>query len=97
VTVRVWGVGGFGEVWRATNPHPPDSSFKFCTDAVAAKALPGPCDDCTRPRGTSVRPEVARGRSSVRPLRRFPCSRCMRAAGKDPGGRQAPSSLFLQS
>ncbi len=33
------GVGGFGEVWKATNPHLPPAAFKFCTDPAAAKAL----------------------------------------------------------
>ncbi len=37
--VELVGVGGFGEVWKASNPHLPLAAFKFCTDAVAARAL----------------------------------------------------------
>lgn len=35
------GVGGFGEVWMACNPHLPHTvaALKFCTDATAAKVL----------------------------------------------------------
>ncbi len=36
------GVGGFGEVWKARNPHltsAPPVALKFCLDAVAAKVL----------------------------------------------------------
>ena len=33
------GVGGFGEVWKAKNPHLPLAAFKFCTDTGTAKAL----------------------------------------------------------
>ncbi|HEY7428282.1 MAG TPA: tetratricopeptide repeat protein [Gemmataceae bacterium] len=35
------GVGGFGEVWKAGNPHLPHAvaALKFCTDSTAAKVL----------------------------------------------------------
>src|SRR5262245_27646013 len=33
------GVGGFGEVWKATNPHLPPVALKFCLDPVAARSL----------------------------------------------------------
>jgi formylglycine-generating enzyme required for sulfatase activity/serine/threonine protein kinase len=33
------GVGGFGEVWMATNPHLPPVALKFCLDPVAARSL----------------------------------------------------------
>jgi tRNA A-37 threonylcarbamoyl transferase component Bud32 len=39
VLEELLGVGGFGEVWKATNPHLPPVALKFCTDATAAKAL----------------------------------------------------------
>lgn len=40
--VEQLGTGGFGEVWRARNPHLPSSddvALKFCLDATASKAL----------------------------------------------------------
>ena len=33
------GVGGFGEVWKATNPHLPPVALKFCLDEAAARFL----------------------------------------------------------
>jgi formylglycine-generating enzyme required for sulfatase activity/serine/threonine protein kinase len=33
------GLGGFGEVWRADNPHLPSVALKFCLDASAARTL----------------------------------------------------------
>jgi formylglycine-generating enzyme required for sulfatase activity/serine/threonine protein kinase len=33
------GVGGFGEVWKATNPHLPPVALKFCLDAATARYL----------------------------------------------------------
>ncbi len=38
--VEPLGVGGFGEVWRARNPHMgTDTALKFCLDPVAARSL----------------------------------------------------------
>jgi serine/threonine protein kinase len=36
------GIGGFGEVWKARNPHMssrPPAALKFCLDVAAAKVL----------------------------------------------------------
>jgi hypothetical protein len=33
------GIGGFGEVWKATNPYLPPVALKYCLDAGAARAL----------------------------------------------------------
>ena len=33
------GIGGFGEVWKATNPHLPPVALKFCLDEAAARFL----------------------------------------------------------
>jgi formylglycine-generating enzyme required for sulfatase activity/serine/threonine protein kinase len=38
------GVGGFGEVWKATNPHLPPVALKFCLDATAARFLRNEAD-----------------------------------------------------
>jgi formylglycine-generating enzyme required for sulfatase activity/serine/threonine protein kinase len=38
------GVGGFGEVWRATNPHLPAVALKFCLDSAAARTLRNEAD-----------------------------------------------------
>jgi hypothetical protein len=40
VLEELLGVGGFGEVWRAKNPHLPDRvALKFCLDPAAPKLL----------------------------------------------------------
>jgi formylglycine-generating enzyme required for sulfatase activity/serine/threonine protein kinase len=33
------GLGGFGEVWKATNPHLPPVALKFCLDPATARFL----------------------------------------------------------
>jgi formylglycine-generating enzyme required for sulfatase activity/serine/threonine protein kinase len=38
------GIGGFGEVWKARNPHLPPVALKFCLDATAAAFLRNEAD-----------------------------------------------------
>lgn len=38
------GIGGFGEVWKATNPHLPPVALKFCMDPAAARSLRNEAD-----------------------------------------------------
>ena len=38
------GVGGFGEVWKATNPHLPPVALKFCLDPTTARFLRNEAD-----------------------------------------------------
>jgi serine/threonine protein kinase len=37
--VALLGIGGFGEVWKATNPHLPPVALKFCRDGEAVPLL----------------------------------------------------------
>jgi formylglycine-generating enzyme required for sulfatase activity/serine/threonine protein kinase len=39
VLEELLGVGGFGEVWKATNPHLPPVALKFCLDPTTARFL----------------------------------------------------------
>ena len=56
------GVGGFGEVWRAGNPHLPgeDRALKFVTDPAAARSLRNEAKLLARIRREGVHPGIVR-------------------------------------
>src|SRR5262249_45312731 len=55
------GMGGFGEVWKAKNPHRPraePTALKFCLDAEAAEALRNEVDVLDRVMAVSTHPGI---------------------------------------